>query len=122
MLNINGEVVGTLPYAGALSLLVGGCTIEVTAPGYRRFSTELTIRAGERSRVTIQLTPLRADDTPAQSSDITGEGWFWPVVLTASALVVGGVILGIVLGTQPQAGSFTQGDAGSVFYALEGRL
>lgn len=120
---VNGQPVGTTPFTGTLSVLVGACSIDVRAEGYRRFSTEVTIRAGERSRVTVNLVPIPPEEIRAASpAEVSSEGWFWPVVLGGGALVIGGVILGIVLGTTPQEASLTQGDTGGVFYALEGRL
>jgi len=125
-LSVNGEAVGTLPYAAALSVLVGACTIDATADGYRRFSTEVVIRAGERARVTVNLVPIPQEQfaagsparemPPVRPSDVTSEGWFWPVVLGGSALVIGGVILGVVLGTQSDLES---DNLGGVFAALE---
>lgn len=122
-ITVNGEPEGTLPLASALRVLVGRCVIDVTAPGHRAYSTEVMIRAGELSRVTVALVPNPARDAEPVAStnhDVTNEGWFWPVILGSGALVIGGVILGVVLGTQPQDEPFAQGNVGGVFMALEG--
>lgn len=119
-ITVNGEPEGTLPLATARRVLVGRCVIDVTAPGHRAYSTEVMIRAGELSRITVALVPNPvAEEAPtAGNHDVTAEGWFWPVILGSGALVVGGVILGVVLGTQSDP--LESDNLGGVFMALEG--
>jgi hypothetical protein len=117
--SVNGTVEGAMPLDEPVRALIGRCVIDVTAAGHRAYSTEVTIRAGELSRVTVALVPsLVVEDAPMGNHDVTNEGWFWPVVLGGSALVIGGVILGVVLGTQSDP--LEPDNLGGVFMALEG--
>lgn len=59
---------------------------------------------------------LLASPTPAGSSDVTSEGWFWALIVTAGVLVVGGVVAGAVIATTPGEG--VQGDVGGRIMTL----
>ena len=114
---VNGVDEGTMPLGEAVTALVGRCVIDVTAPGFRVFSTELTIRAGQPSRVSVDLVPSLV----VEEEVVTNQDWFWPVILGGAALVLGGVVAGVVLGTGPHYSDYATGDTGVVFFALEGR-
>ena len=58
---------------------------------------------------------------PQQPHDVTSEDWFWPVVCGGAALVLGGVVLGIVLAAPANDEAYRTGDIGGVVFALEGR-
>jgi tetratricopeptide (TPR) repeat protein len=47
------------------------------------------------------------------------EPWFWPVIGGGAALVVAGVIIGVVIATQPTDEPYRTGDIGGVVFALE---
>lgn len=66
-----------------------GTTVEGTTEG----TTEITTEPDARILA-----------SPASSSDVTQEGWFWALIATAGVLVVGGVVTGIVVATTPGAG------------------
>ena len=53
------------------------------------------------------------------SHDVTSEGWFWPVIGGGAALVIGGIVVGIVIASQPRP---EPGDIGDIVMAIEGRL
>lgn len=78
-------------------------------------------RAIERNE---QAPPVEA--TPAVPAadvgprDATSEPWFWPVVGGGIALVLAGVVVGIVVGTQPTDEPYRTGDVGGVVFALQG--
>jgi tetratricopeptide (TPR) repeat protein len=55
------------------------------------------------------------------ANDVTAEGWFWPVIGSGIALVLGGVVVAVVLGTTPSYEPYGTGDIGGVVFALEGR-
>lgn len=93
--------------------------------------------AANRSEVEARLRALRqaiarheqappvesaqqAPPVPAASAEVTSEPWFWPVVLGGAALVVAGVVTGIVVGTQPIDEPYRTGDIGGVIFALQG--
>lgn len=50
--------------------------------------------------------PLRIS-VPVPPSDVASEGWFWAAVGGGAAVVAGAIILGVVLGTQSDAGQGT---------------
>lgn len=62
--------------------------------------------------------PTAAPAEPAH--DVTSEAWFWPVVGGGIALVLAGVVVGIVVGTQPTDEPYRTGDVGGVVFALQG--
>lgn len=67
----------------------------------------------------VEVTP----DVPAAvpgPSDVTSEAWFWPVVGGGIALVLAGVVVGVVVGTQPTDEPYRTGDVGGVVFALRG--
>ncbi len=57
---------------------------------------------------------------PAQERDVTSEDWFWPVLGGTIAVVIGGVALGVILGTRVGDEPYRTGDIGGVVFALEG--
>ncbi len=113
---LGGLHVGTLPLASPITVLVGRAPLEVIAPGFAPFSTEVTVRAGELTRQSVTLSP-RAAPTPEEAardgSDTTGaerstgapqrsggggsiatRWWFWTVLGVA---VAGGVVASVLL-------------------------
>ncbi len=116
VVRLGGLDVGTLPLDGPITVLVGRAPLEVIAPGFAPFSTEVTVRAGELTRQSVTLSP-RTAPTPEQAardgSDATagerspGEPqppddggsiatrwWFWTVI---GAAVAGGVVATVLL-------------------------
>jgi hypothetical protein len=86
---VNGESVGRLPLSGPLHPRIGRAVIEFTAEGFRSFSADVTIQAGQTSRVSVHLVPNLGPD-------VTQQEWFWPLILgTAGALVIAGITVGI---------------------------
>ncbi|MFO0685055.1 MAG: hypothetical protein U0234_23555 [Sandaracinus sp.] len=86
-------------------------------------TTEATPTEGETTETETTETEshedrsLLASPTPAPaSSDVTSEGWFWALVVTAGVLVVGGVVAGAVVATTP--GDGVQGDVGGRIMTL----
>lgn len=76
--------------------------------------------AAARNAEAARVTPLPVERTaPVPSGDITSEGWFWPVVGGGAALVIGGVIIGIVFASQPQP---EPGNVGGIVTAINGRF
>ena len=81
------------------------------------------LREAEAARQ-VEATRLQAAESAAVASsatshDVTQEGWFWPVIGGGAALVVGGIIVGIVIASQPQP---EPGNLGGIVMAIEGRL
>ncbi len=67
-----------------------------------------------------QAPPVEAAPAVAPSHDATNEAWFWPVVGGGIALVLAGVVVGIVVGVQPTDEPYRTGDVGGVVFALGG--
>lgn len=65
----------------------------------------------------VEAAPA-AVGTPAR--EVTDEPWFWPVIGGGIALVLAGVVTGIVVGTQPTDEPYRTGDVGGVVFALGG--
>ena len=93
--NVNGERVGQLPLAAPIRVQTGRAIIDVTMEGFRSFSADVSIQAGQTSRVSVHLVPNLAPDVFA-GGDVTQQEWFWPLILgTAGAIVIAGVSIGI---------------------------
>lgn len=74
----------------------------------------------EASRLeAAQAAAVGAPGLAPASHDVTNEAWFWPVIGGGAALVVGGIIVGIVIASQPQP---EPGNIGGIVMAIEGRL
>jgi hypothetical protein len=63
-LRVDGQLVGRLPLAGPLRVVVGKSLLEVTLPGHYPVRREITIKAGSLSTETIELVPLPAEAPP----------------------------------------------------------
>lgn len=73
-------------------------------------------REAEEAEAARQAEAARTQ--PAASQDVTQEAWFWGLIGGGAALVIGGVIVGVVLGTQ--APSAEPGSDGTIITALTG--
>ena len=49
-----------------------------------------------------QAAAVGAPASASASHDVTNEAWFWPVIGGGAALVIGGIVVGIVIASQPQ--------------------
>ncbi len=93
--NVNGERVGQLPLAAPIRVQTGRAIVDVTLDGFRSFSADVTVQAGQTSRVSVHLVPNLAPDVFA-GGDVTQQEWFWPLILgTAGAIVIAGVSLAV---------------------------
>ena len=72
--------------------------------------------AAEAARAAEMANAHTSVATSAQ--DVTQEAWFWGVLGGGAALVVGGIVVGVVLGTQ--APSAERGSDGMIITALTG--
>ncbi len=116
---VNGEVVGQLPLSGPLHAPTGRAVIDVTAEGFRSFSADVTVQAGQTSRVSVHLVPNLAPDVFA-GGDVTQQDWFWPLIGTGAALVIAGITLGLAFALQTDA-PLERIDFGNVVMTLEVR-
>lgn len=97
---IDGEPAGQTPLSRELP--AGEHTIELAAPGRETVRQTVTLVAGKHSVVEITLaatstTPDPDTVTPPDDDSIWTSWWLWTVV---GAVVVGGVVTGVVLGLQ----------------------
>lgn len=71
---VNGEVVGTLPLSGPVTVPVGTVVLEVRAAGHVPMQRTLQIRAGARARERIVLVPTGEEvaSTDAASPSVSG--------------------------------------------------
>lgn len=115
--SVNGARIGQLPLAGPIRVQTGRAIIDVTMAGFRSFSANVSVVAGQTSRVSVHLVPNLAPDA-VMTGDTTREDWFWPLIGTGAALVVAGVTLGLVFGLQSDA-PFERSDVGGVVMTLE---
>ena len=77
-------------------------------------------RQVEASRLeAAQAAAVGAPSSALASHDVTNEAWFWPVIGGGAALVIGGIVVGIVIASQPQP---EPGNIGGIVMAIEGRL
>jgi len=119
VVRLGASEIGTLPLAGPVTVLVGRTPLEVIAPGFAPFSTEVTVRAGELTRQSVTLSPRAAPtpeqtarDAPASTVDATTSDpssppqtptdggsiatrwWFWTIVGVA---VAGGIVATVLI-------------------------
>lgn len=123
VVRFGGRTVGTLPMAAPVTVVIGTSPLEVAADGYHPVEMELSVRAGELTRQMVDMEAMPAPEapttavaseptasrgpttlqgpTPSEPSDEGGsvleEWWFWTIV---GAVVVGGVVAGVLIGTQ----------------------
>ena len=86
--NVNGERVGQLPLAAPIRVQTGRAIIDVTMEGFRSFSADATIQAGQTSRVSVHLVPNLAPDVFA-GGDVTQQEWFWALIATTAVVGIG---------------------------------
>jgi tetratricopeptide (TPR) repeat protein len=115
VVRLGATEIGALPLDGPVTVLVGRSPLEVLAPGFAPFSTEVSIRAGELTRQSVTLSPRTAPTpeqaardasatardaspgeprTPDDGGSIVTRWWFWTVV---GAAVAGGVVATVLL-------------------------
>lgn len=102
---------------------------EAPADGTNRDEAERRVRAlreaeaareAEASRLQAAENAVAGTSTSTPTShDVTSEGWFWPVIGGGAALVIGGIVVGIMIASQPQP---EPGNIGGIVMAIEGRL
>jgi tetratricopeptide (TPR) repeat protein len=80
-LTIDGRAVGSAPLPGPLRLRAGTHVLVARRPGYADVRTEVTIVAGGRAEVALELTP---PETPPADRGL--EPWFWGLLGTTGAL------------------------------------
>lgn len=96
--NVNGQRVGQLPLAAPIRVQTGRAIVDVTMEGFRSFSAEVTVHAGQTSRVSVHLVPNLAPDVFA-GGDVTQQDWFWPLMIGAAGVVViAGASVGLYYG------------------------
>lgn len=118
VVRFGGRRVGTLPMTEPATVVIGTSPLEVTADGYHAVEMELSVRAGELTRQMVDMEPMPAspevqttvmqtsvegsttapDEEPRdEGGSVLEEWWFWTIV---GAVVVGGVVAGVLIGTQ----------------------
>lgn len=95
--SVNGRVVGAMPLTRPVHALAGRAVVEVSLAGYHRFTSEVTVVAGQSARLRVALV-ARTDDPPGSASN---DGWILPVVVVGGVLLLGGAVTGIVFATLP---------------------
>ena len=106
--NVNGERVGQLPLAAPIRVQTGRAIVDVTQEGFRSFSAEVTVHAGQTSRVSVHLVPNLAPDA-IPGPDVTREDWFWPLIVGTGVALAVGVTL-TVLAVRFDGLPYEQGD------------
>jgi hypothetical protein len=94
--SVNGRVVGAMPLSRPVHALAGRAVVEVSLAGYHRFTSEVTVVAGQPARLRVALV-RRVEEAPGGSSD----DWILPVAIVGGVLVVGAVVTGVVVATLP---------------------
>lgn len=109
---VDDEPRGQSPIA-SLRLTPGHHVVMVTRDGYAGTRRELDLAEGQQERIDVNLAPLEGVTIAADTSQPSYAGgsvatpwyeewWVWAIV-GGGALVVAGVIIGVVVGTQPTA-------------------
>ena len=94
---LDGEPVGRTPL-DQLEVAAGSHQLEVTAEGYRPWSTTIEIEAGESTQLVVDLAPIDGEEEGSV------DGW---VAVSAWALIgvgTGSLVAAIVVGVLSQAG------------------
>lgn len=87
---VDGEEVGLGTYVTELP--PGPHRVEVREDGFVAFRRSFELAPGERRDLQASLAPA--------SPELTEEPLFWILTVSGAALIAGGIILGVVLGTQ----------------------
>ncbi len=111
--SVNGARVGQMPLPRAARAATGRAVIDVALEGYRPFSAEVVVQAGQTSRVRVELLPPLVEGSDPSRSD-----WFVPLIIVGAVLVVGGVATGLAIGLQQP--SYERSDVGGVVMTLQG--
>ena len=93
---LGGEELGVGPIDQIMDQL-GARELRVQKPGYRTFSAEILLLAGEETVVHVNLIPLPGKENRTASTPLVKKWWFWTIVGVAVAGTVG-TVLGVVYG------------------------
>ncbi len=98
--SVDGTVVGTGPWEGALRS--GGHAVRITEPGMRPDSREVLVQDNQTRLVSVTLEPNPASVPP----DTAGLGASsWAILIGGSVIIVGSIVVGaVILGKSDAAG------------------
>jgi hypothetical protein len=98
---VDGRSAGTLPLAAPISAAVGTVVVEVRAVNHVPVQRSASIRAGELSRLSIDLVALSApgEGTPSERETIAPEERAGPSLLLTVGLVTAGVAVAALIAT-----------------------
>lgn len=98
--SVDGQSLGT--YTKALVLPAGTHRLELTRPGYRGVSREVTVSAGGQSRLAIHLAPTAATEAERLESAARMRTAGWLTLATGAVVTVAGGSLGLWAHAQVQ--------------------
>lgn len=107
-LTIDGKPYGVVPIGSSGSVEVelpaGGHQVEVTAPGFETYRTELVVEAGNDRAVAVELV------RPPRKRRVYEQWYFWtPIVLVIAGSVAAGLAVGLSSTQGPLRGSLDPG-------------